>query len=177
MSTQTLLAFSISAILATGSAGHEVASGPPWQSSIGTASEMEDEDLLFSNNGPTPFLRGHTPGTNHAYSLTLETDSCGVLKSLSNNRAEVVPTAFAGDFDDLDDDDPVLERQTMVSRWLSTRPEIAVVSETIDKWCDEDWFSGEDLSPELVAESSRGSLDLTRKRISWTTPLAASEIA
>jgi len=169
-------AFSISVILATGSAGHEATSVSRWPSGVVAASEMDDEDLMFSNNGATPFLRGQTPGADHSYSLRLETDSCGMLKSLSNNRARIAQSALADDFDD-DEDDPTLERETLVSRWLSSRPEIAVFGDAIDKWCNDDWFSGEDVPPEFVAEPRGGRPYLRRARPRLTTLLAPSEIA
>jgi hypothetical protein len=151
---QALLAVSIAIALPAASKGYGALISGSYRN-IPAASDSGGEDLLFSNGGALAFLRNHTPGDGHVDTLRLETDDCGMPASFANGRATLRKSAFADDaddFDDFDEDDPVLLAQTQISRWLSTHPEIAVVSDGLDKWCGDSSFDGGGIPPESIAD-------------------------
>jgi len=116
------------------------------------ASDAYDDGLIFSNDGATLLLRNYSPGAGHAERLRLETDACGLLMSIENSHAVLTQGALADDADDGDEEDPSVEGQTLVSRWLSMHPEVAVITDGVAKWCDEPLPSDEELAPESDAD-------------------------
>ena len=94
-------------------------------------------------------FRNHLPGAEVAERLKLQTDTCGLLISAVDPHATLRRSSLAEDADG--DDDPALQGQAMVSRWLSMHPGIAVINEGIDKWCGELSFMDEDLEGDTSA--------------------------
>jgi hypothetical protein len=84
--------------------------------------------------------------------VKLETDSCGSLEGMGGGRANLrlQPSDF-GLFDDDDFDDPQFQERMMVSQWLSSHVEIAAISDGVDKWCNEQWFDGEEMPTDTIA--------------------------
>ena len=160
-SSQALLAFSIT-LAALGGSGAVTSAPHPY---FTDSSELDDE-LLVSSDSAVVFVRDHSPNGNHVHTVKLKTDDCGLPASMTNGHVMLTQSALAGnaadDGQNLDDEDPLVEALTLMSRSLSTHPEIAIISDGLDKWCDNSSFAGEDISSEF-ATSWRPSI-LPRRR-------------
>jgi hypothetical protein len=55
------------------------------------------------------------------------------------------------DLYDFDESDPATEAHTIFGQWLSTHAEIAVVTDDVDRTCDDYQFDGEDFPTETIA--------------------------
>ena len=164
--------------LTTPLAGHEAPVDSLRPGVTAAAPASYDEGLIFSNDGATLLLRNYSPGADHAERLRLETDACGLVVSMENGHAMLTQGALADDADDadaFDEDDPSVAGQTLVSRWLSMHPEVAVITDGIAKWCDEPLPSDEELAPESDADWRVQSLHSGLGRGSW--PEGSSYIA
>jgi hypothetical protein len=107
------------------------------------ASSFEDEELVVSNQGSTILLPGSSHRSNISEWLNFETDECGLLRRIERGRSMLRRSAVSdGENDDeADDEDSVGEVPdgpwADAQDWLYDHPEIAVVSEAVDKTCED----------------------------------------
>jgi len=114
------------------------------------ASDAVDDGLMFSNDGAWIFLPNHFRRPDNSQRLIVGTDDCGILTSLKDARSMLAPSAYGEDWDDFDEDDPSIQGQLLIGRWLSAHPEIAVMAQGIDKWCGDGALLDEDSSAALA---------------------------
>jgi hypothetical protein len=155
ISLEGLAAFSIAVGLPASPGGQQAGSFSRWQSPIVFPASAADDGLVFSNDGAVVFLRNHFPEADRTHRFTLETDDCGVLASVGNSPAMLVDSALERSdqsAEDSDEDDPATEALTLVGRWLSTHPEIAVATDGVGKWCRDSWLDDEDTFTESMAD-------------------------
>ena len=137
------------------------------------ASDAYDDGLLFANDGAFLFLQTPFQRPGNSQRLMVETDDCGILTSLKDARSMVAPSAFDEGWGEFDEDDPSIQGQILIGRWLSDHPEIAMVAQGIDKWCGDGLMLGEEVSA-LPA----GWLEVRPKRLTTSNSrLSTSSIA
>ena len=130
-------------------AGIAVVAAPPVEAGRFGASDAFEDGLLFGDDGPTTFLPDHRRSDRGDW-LKFETDVCGMLERVDTRRSVLFQTGL-DDFYDFDEDDPAIEARTIIGQWIATHSEIAVVSDGVDRSCNDYRFDGGDLLPELVA--------------------------
>lgn len=123
------------------------------QSFMFLASDAYDDGLMIANNGAVIFLPNKPHSAGKSDRLKFDTDDCGLLVSVRDRRSMLTKSELGDDWDD-PEDDPSLAAQSVIGRWLSAHPEIAVVTDGVDKWCGDLSLVGEDLSPEFEASWS-----------------------
>lgn len=163
-------ALAVSAVLMSNSSASP-AGGPSAaeaQSFMFAASDAYDDGLMIANHGAVIFLPNRSHNSDKSDRLKFDTDDCGLLVSIRNRRSMLTKSEFGEDWDDPEEDDPSLAAQAVIGRWLSAHPEIAVVTDGVDKWCGDLSLVGEDLSPEFEASwpSKLGRHGTERSRIS-----------
>jgi hypothetical protein len=132
-------------------AGIAVTASPPAEAgrALIPASAAFEDGLLFGDNGPTVFLPDHRRGYSADW-LKFETDVCGMLERVDSRRSVLVRSGLS-DLYDFDEDDPAIEARTIIGQWISTHSEIAVVSDGVERSCDDYQFDGEGFPPETIA--------------------------
>ena len=103
--------------------------------------ETGDPEALPFTAGPNILLGDHW--------FKFDTDACGLLQRMDTRRSMTVRSQF-DDQDDIDDDDPSDDARNIISQWLSTHSDLAVISDGVDKWCGEDWFDDEELPSDTI---------------------------
>lgn len=104
-------------------------------------SEQSDEGALLSEK---PFLLPNSQADDHSNWVKFSTDECGIPVLMQNGRTMLRRSDFDEDLnepnDDMDaiDDDPSDQAWGIISDLFSTQPEIAVMSDGIEKSCDDD---------------------------------------
>jgi hypothetical protein len=100
--------------------------------------------------GAVMLLPNHGRQSSHPGWLQFDTDACGLLQGMKDGRSTPTRSAFAGN-PVLEEVAPWNEGRAKFGKWLSAHPEVAVIGNTIDKWCGADGFDGEDLdTPEIA---------------------------
>jgi len=121
------------------------------------ASIFDDEWLVMVSHAqalPVPDPANRSDISNW---LKFDTDECGLLRQIEGADSMFSRSALSDDQDDQyedDDDIGVVPDPGWADAedWLSDHPEIAVVTEGVDKWCDDDGSPvGLDLNPEFYA--------------------------
>lgn len=153
-------ALAMSAVLmsSSSSGGGGRSSAPEVQSFMFAASDAYDDGLMIANQGAMIFLPNQSHSAGKSDGLKFDTDDCGLLVSVRNRHSMVTKSELGDDWDDPDEDDPSLAGQAVIGRWLSSHPEIAVVTDGIDKWCGDFSLVGENLSSEFEASWSSQSV-------------------
>jgi len=128
---------------------------------------------MFTNRGASVFLPDHLRRADNSQRLMVGTDDCGILRSVRDLRSMIAPTGFDEDWGEFDEDDPSIQGQMIIDRWLSAHPEIAVIAQGIDKWCGDGSVLDEE-DPALPASLQRERLRAPATPISH---LATSSIA
>ena len=139
----------------------------PTPSTVFAASQTDDDELIVSNSAPPAFLPNHLHSADKSTRLKFDTDDCGVLRRVTNTHSMLVATAL----DDWDDsDDPSIEGEALIGKWLSAHPEIAVVVDGLDKWCGDVSPMDEDLPP----VPARWSQFAAHRQVAWMPPRTSS---
>jgi hypothetical protein len=108
------------------------------------APNLADEGLIFANNGPIVLLREHSRRADNAEWLSFETDACGLPRHVENRHSMIRQSAYSDDMDEFDGDDQADQEWALIAKWLSVHPEIAVISDGVDKTCDDSSFEDEE---------------------------------
>src|SRR3954470_20124862 len=145
----TMFALSVAAALAIIPNTREDHTTSPAEGLMIHVSGAYNDGLMFSNNGAMVFLHNHAPRQDGGYRLKLETDACGVLVAVRNGHALLHQSRYPEDWGEFDENDPSVEAQILFSRWLSTHPEIAMISDGLDKSCGDFSFVGDEPWPEF----------------------------
>ena len=104
-------------------------------------SGQSDEGALLSEK---PFLLPNSQAGDHLSWVKLSTDECGIPERMQNGRTMLRRSDFDEDLnepnDDMDtiDDDPSDQAWGIISDLFSAQPEIAVMSDGIEKSCVDD---------------------------------------
>ena|SRR5690242_8704007 len=123
----------------------------PGGTQAGSASTFHAQDVPVPDTGDPealPFAAG--PNLllgDHWYKF--DTDACGLLQRMDSHRSMTVRGQF--DDDGFADEDPSDDARNIISQWLSTHSDVAVISDGVDKWCGEDWFDDEEQPSESIA--------------------------
>jgi len=145
----------------------------PIAGATAASSDAYDDDLMFTNRGASIFLPDHLRRPDNSERLMVGTDNCGMLTSVRDIRKMIAPTGFGEDWGEFDEDDPSIQGQMLIDRWLSVHPEIAVIARGIDKWCGDDSVLDED-DPALPVAMQE---DRLRGPTASPSPLTTSFIA
>jgi len=103
------------------------------------ASVVSDDGLVISNGGATVLLRDQSRRASNSVFLRIDTDSCGVLQRMEDRRSMLMEGALSEGFDDdMDSGElrPSDEAWALVGELLLAHPEVAVMSDAIDKSCE-----------------------------------------
>ena len=132
-------AIALVAMLGAGKAGAASA----FRASVIDIPEAEGPEAQPFAAGPNILLGDHW--------YKFDTDSCGLLQRMETRRSMTVRSQFDDDDGFDDGGDPSDDGRNILSQWLSTHSEIAVISDGVDKWCGDDWFDDEDSPSESIA--------------------------
>jgi hypothetical protein len=91
--------------------------------------------------------------------MKFRTDPCEQLLAIDSGRTTLRRTSLEdaedgddmGNMDAVDDRDPSDVGRTLIGRWLSQHPEIAVIDDGVDRTCDDGPFLDEDLPSDIEA--------------------------
>ena len=114
------------------------------------ASDAYEDGLMFGGDGPMVLLPNYSRGADNADWLKFQTDVCGMLERVDSRHSMIFESGLS-DLYDFDEDNPAIEARTIIGQWISTHAEIAVVTDGVDRTCDDYRFDGGDLPPETVA--------------------------
>ena len=139
----------VSAALALmGQAGASPTSRAP---SIHADSSAAYEDgLLTAGDGAMVLLPNHSQRSDNSDLLRFRTDVCGVLQSVENRRSMVRQSSYDDDMDLYENDDPSDVAAEVIEHWLSAHAEIAVITDGVQKSCDDSPFD-EDQPTDTIA--------------------------
>lgn len=140
MKAGAFLALTSSAVFAAPpNGGVRVASVP-----LTAASEVSDDGLVNSN-GANLLLDRQSRRANNSVFLKVDTDSCGMLQHMEGRRSILLQSGFHDDADDdFEDMAPPDQAWAVVGGLLSAHPEVAVMSDAIDKSCEYyNWLDGD----------------------------------
>jgi hypothetical protein len=103
------------------------------------ASDLEDEGLVISNNGPAPLLPTPSNRSSTSNWLRFDTDECGLLHRMESDprtKGSAFSPIRASQFEENDDVGVVPDPSwAFAQQWLYDHPEIAVLSQALVKWC------------------------------------------
>ena len=114
------------------------------------ASDAYEDGLMFGGDGPTFLLPNYSRGADNADWLKFQTDVCGMLERVDSRHTMIFESGLS-DLYKFDDEDPAIEARTIIGQWISAHAEIAVVTDGVDRTCDDYQFDGEDFPPETIA--------------------------
>jgi hypothetical protein len=133
-------------------AGIAAVSGPP-SAAVSMwipASDAYEDGLMLGDDGATPLLPNYSRRADNSDWLKLENDVCGMLERVDSRRSMIFQSSVS-DLYDFDEDDPATEAHTVFGQWLSAHAEIAVVTDGVDRSCEDYRFDGDDFPPETIA--------------------------
>jgi hypothetical protein len=144
MNGRACLLLALSALSFSAALGNSGARAvPPGRAYAALGHEDGDGDLLPFAEGPNVLLKDDR--------FKAETDVCGMLQRMESRRSTITHTAYS-DESDGDDEDPSSDPHNLMSQWFSEHSNVAVISDEVDKWCDDPWFEGDDeFPPEFTA--------------------------
>jgi len=145
------IAFGVAIAITAPLEGHQAGLGP--QRHVGPIAAMreDNESLLFPKDGGTdPAEETRRAGDSNW--LKFETDSCGLPSRTEDRHSMLTQSGFADDSDDLDDGDDADESWAIIGKWLSEHPDIAVISDGVEKSCDHDSTENYDYGPDFLAD-------------------------
>jgi hypothetical protein len=124
---------------------------------------LDDEGLVVINRGSAVLLQGAHNRTDATAALRFETDECGLLRRVESSRSilnkSALPDSQGEDVDDEDVGEVPDPTWALAQDWLYDHPEIAVVSQGVERWCgDDDSPIGHDIDPAYVAWGTASSL-------------------
>jgi len=136
MKAGAIFALTSSAVLAAAPNGRGHVDPAGSQLTITAASEVSDDGLVNSD-GATLLLDRQSRRANNSVFLKVETDSCGMLQHIEDRRSILLQGGFQDDSeDDFEDMAPPDQAWAVVGGLLSGHPEVAVMSDAIDKSCE-----------------------------------------
>lgn len=166
--TSALVAISATVTLATAAAAAA-------DSKMAAAPAYED-GLLIVGDGAMVLLPNHSPRGDNSDLLRFRTDVCGVLQSVENRGSMVRQSSYDDDMDLDEDDNPSGAAADVIGHWLSAHAEIAVITDGVEKSCDESLFD-EDQPTSTIASWTPRTRRAARWRVSSPQRLAAAYIA
>jgi len=116
------------------------------------AMSEDNEGLLFPRDGATDPEDKETRRAGASNWLKFETDSCGLPSRTEDRHSMSTQSAFADDSDDVGDGDDVDESWAIIGKWLSEHPDIAVISDGVEKSCDYDSIEDYDYGPDFLTD-------------------------
>jgi hypothetical protein len=153
MSTYAVIALLAAIALPMPSGGGEAASVPGGLQMHRIAFfDVYDDGLTFSNDDSIVLLLNHSRHADNSDLLRFEIDACGELQGVERRRSMIRRSALDDHMnlnDDVDDDPSDLGFE-LIEHWLAAHPEIAVMTDGIDKSCDRPWID-EDFPPKSIA--------------------------
>jgi len=144
MKAGAFLALTSSALLAAPPNGRAHFAPAGSHVSLTAASEVSDDGLVNSN-GATLLLDRQSRRANNSVLLKVDTDSCGMVQRMEDRRSILLEGGFHDDSeDDFEDMAPPDQAWAVVGGLLSGHPEVAVMSDAIDKSCEYyNWLDGD----------------------------------
>jgi hypothetical protein len=135
-----------------------------------------DDGLLIVGDGAMILLPNHSPRGDNSDLLRFRTDVCGVLQSVENRGSMVRQSSFDDDMDLDEDDNPSGAAADVIGHWLSAHAEIAVITDGVEKSCDDSLFD-EDQPTSTIASWTPRSRHTASRGASPPQRLAAAYIA
>jgi len=113
------------------------------------ASDPVDEGLMYPDTGPVILMNTHSSRADNSGWIEFGMGACGQLQRVDNRRTLLQQT-HAEDFEG-DDDDPAADGRALLGLWLSEHAEVAVISDAVDRACDDYWFGDEGFDTDEIA--------------------------
>ena len=135
--------------------GHKAEFAPQRHFVPVAAMSEDNENLLFPKNGAIDPSDKGSRRTGDPNWLKFETDSCGLPARTEDRHSMPTQSGFADDSDDsddVDDGDDVDESWAIIGKWLSEHPNVAVISDGVEKSCDYDSMEYYDYGPDFLAD-------------------------
>jgi hypothetical protein len=140
------------------------------------SSAAYEDGLLTSGEGAMVLLPNHSQHSDNSDLLRFRTDVCGVLQSVENRRSMIRQSSYDDDMDLYENDNPSDVAAEVIEQWLSAHAEIAVITDGVQKSCDDSPFD-DDQPTDTIASWAPGQHQLAEPRVSPPQRLTASYIA
>ena len=114
-----------------------------------------DDDELIVSGGSAILLTQPGEVTSNGKSRLFTMDSCGMPRM--SGSALLTRSSLGSPLDDFDEEDPRYELQELFGRWFAVHPEVAVISDGVDKSCDESPLDDPELGPDLDVVALRAN--------------------
>ena len=114
-----------------------------------------DDDELIVSGGSAILLTQPGEVTSNGKSRLFTMDSCGMPRM--SGSALLTRSSLGSPLDDFDEEDPRYELQELFGRWFAGHPEVAVISDGVDKSCDESPLDDPELGPDLDVVALRAN--------------------